>query len=85
MEILKEYKKIFYKYHLCGLARKVSYSNRLKFLSEKAKKLQETKIISGFHDYRSEFGGKIQSWVSNSYRQEGEIKKQLFGFKDEKR
>ena len=58
---------------------------RLKFLSMQAKKLSEPKITSGWHEYRSNFGGKIQSYISNCLGQNEEIKKQLFGYEDDEK
>jgi len=52
---------------------------RIMFLVERARMLPEPHLTKGWHDYRSTFGGKIESWVSNVLRQEKEIAKQLFG------
>ena len=57
---------------------------RLNFLSTKAKLLEKPRIVKGWHYYRTDIGGKIESWLSNSLRQDDDIKKQLFGSKGEK-
>ena len=57
--------------------------NRLKFLSRQAKKIKEPRMVSNWHEYRSNIGGKIQSYLSNCLRQNEEIKNQLFGYEDE--
>ena len=55
---------------------------RLMFLSEQARKLKQTEIVK-FQNYRTDFGGKIDSWIKNGFNQEEEIMKQLFGFEKE--
>ena len=59
--------------------------DRLKFLSNQAKKVGHPKLVKDWDSYRSDLGGSISSWISNSFRQDGEIKKQLFGWIEEKR
>ena len=57
---------------------------RLQFLSNKAKLLEnKIQLANNWGDYRSDVGGKIASWVSNSFRQDDEIKKLLFGYEKE--
>lgn len=54
--------------------------DRLAFLSKQAKKIAtQPKLVNNWSDYRTDFGGKIQSWISNSRRQDGEIAQSLFG------
>ena len=36
-------------------------------------------MVNNWHDYRSDIGGKFQSWISNTLRQDSDIKEQLFG------
>jgi hypothetical protein len=48
----------------------------LEFLAHKAKKLGSPQTGRGWHEYRSVFGGKIQSWFSNYQRREKELEKQ---------
>ena len=55
---------------------------RLNFLSNKAKLLENPEIVKGWHDYRTDIGGKIKSWLSNSLGQDYKIKKQLFGYSE---
>lgn len=57
---------------------------RLNFLSDKAKLLEKPKIVNEWHYYRTDMAGKIESWLSNSFGQDYEIKKQLFGSYGEK-
>ena len=52
---------------------------RLNWLAVRAKKLQTTQLAAP-DKYRSSLGGKFSSWVSNTFRQEGEIKDDLFGY-----
>ena len=52
---------------------------RLAFLSSRAKRLGRSELVNGWHEYRSDIGGGIQSWISNALRRDEEIKKQLFG------
>ena len=54
-------------------------NKRLEFLAKQSKKLSEPQLVKSWADYRTDFGGKIQSWVSNSLRQDGNIAKFLFG------
>ncbi len=56
----------------------VELRKRLEFLHVQSKKLQDTELAKP-HEYLSSFGGKFQSWVSNTLRQEEEIKRQLYG------
>ena len=56
---------------------------RLIFLSEKAKLLKKSKLVKGWHYYRTDLAGSITSWLSNSFEQDEKIKKQLFGFEKE--
>jgi hypothetical protein len=58
--------------------------NALEFLSQKAKKIPNVsmpKLVSGWADYRSVFGGKIQSWFSNFNKRQSELEKKLDKFK----
>ena len=57
---------------------------RLNFLSSKAKCLKNPEIVKGWHNYRTDIAGKIDSWLSNSLEQDHKIKKQLFGSEGEK-
>ncbi|MBC8464775.1 MAG: type V CRISPR-associated protein Cas12d [Parcubacteria group bacterium] len=52
---------------------------RIAFLAEKVSILPESRFVTGWHNYRSSVGGKIESWVSNVVRQEKDIRDQLFG------
>ena len=56
---------------------------RLTYLSEKAQVLGYPKMAKKWADYRTDFGGKIQSWISNGLRQDSVIKEHLFGKKNE--
>jgi len=51
----------------------------LDFLAEKAKKIGKTKLsgVNGWHEYRSIFGGKLQSWFSNYQRRKNELGEQI--------
>lgn len=62
---------------------KIKIFQALSFLSDKAKKLEKPSLpsISSWADYRSVFGGKLQSWFSNFIRREDELHKQLENFK----
>lgn len=55
----------------------------LHFLSEKAKLLSKVSmpLVNGWHDYRSVFGGKLQSWFSNSQKRKMELDGQIAKFK----
>ena len=52
---------------------------RLKFLATSAKALPEPSLVKNWADYRSDFGGKLQSWLSNGLRQDDIIRQHLFG------
>ncbi|MFN4212903.1 MAG: type V CRISPR-associated protein Cas12d/CasY [Microgenomates group bacterium] len=56
----------------------------LNFLSEKAKLLGKTSLplVNGWHDYRSFFGGKIQSWFTNSLKRKNELEDKISQFKE---
>ncbi len=56
----------------------------LNFLSEKAKLLGKTSLssINGWHEYRSVFGGKLQSWFTNSQKRKLELDGQIAKFKE---
>ena len=57
---------------------------RLQFLSKKAKLLEnKIQLAPNWGEYRTDVGGKLASWVSNSFRQDDEIKKLLFGYEKE--
>ena len=58
---------------------------RVDFLIKQAKKLGEPKIASNWADYRSNFGGKLKSWLTNSENQVEKIKQKLFGYFDEEK
>ena len=53
--------------------------SRLEFLSKRSKLLGEPKLVAKWSDYRTDFGGKIQSWISNGLRQDETIREHLFG------
>ncbi len=52
---------------------------RIEYLVQAAKKLSKPHLEKGWHEYRSAFGGKIESWVSNTKRQEIVLREELFG------
>jgi hypothetical protein len=56
----------------------------LDFLSQKAKLLGETSLplVNGWHDYRSAFGGKLQSWFTNFQKRKEELDGQISQFKE---
>ena len=41
-------------------------------------------MVNSWADYRTNFGGKLASWISNTDNQEENIKKVLFGYTDDK-
>ena len=53
-------------------------NDRLKFLSKQANKLDYPSNADSWANYRSEIGGKIQSWVSNTFGKDELIVEQLF-------
>ncbi|MGB9911346.1 MAG: type V CRISPR-associated protein Cas12d/CasY [Microgenomates group bacterium] len=55
----------------------------LNFLSEKAKLLSQPSLplINGWHEYRSVFGGKLQSWFTNYQKRKIKLDEQLNDFK----
>lgn len=63
---------------------KAEIVDSLQFLSKRAQRLGQPQLlgVSGWHDYRSVFGGKIQSWFSNLMRREKELGGQIEKFKD---
>jgi len=56
----------------------------LDFLSQKAKLLGETSLplVNCWHDYRSVFGGKLQSWFTNFQKRKEELDEQISQFKE---
>lgn len=48
----------------------------LLYLSQKAKKLGKPKLVNSWADYRSVFGGKVQSWFSNYLTRDIKAKEQ---------
>ena len=58
---------------------------RLKWLSGKAKLLGEPKAVKNWDEYRTDFGGKISSWLSNTLGQQEKIYNILFAHKELKR
>ena len=65
----------------CG--QEAELERRLQYLSTCAKKLGKPQLVNSWSDYRTDFGGKVQSWLSNGLRQDGIIKDHLFGKKPE--
>ncbi|PIP58309.1 MAG: hypothetical protein COX02_00930, partial [Candidatus Vogelbacteria bacterium CG22_combo_CG10-13_8_21_14_all_37_9] len=57
---------------------------RIIFLQVQSKKIKETELGKP-HEYLASFGGKFESWVSNYLRQEEEVKRQLFGYEENKK
>ena len=57
---------------------------RLQFLSQQARRLGRPKLVNNWADYRTDIGGKITSWLSNSLRQDDKIAGSLFGDVDKK-
>jgi hypothetical protein len=52
---------------------------RVEYLARAAKKLRDATLDDrGWHYYRSSFGGKLESWVSNTVRQEKLLRAELF-------
>lgn len=56
---------------------------RLAFLSGRARKVGRPGLVANWGLYRTDFGGKIQSWLSNGFRQDKIIKQHLFGDLDD--
>ena len=54
---------------------------RLEFLSASVKALADPSLVKTWADYRSDFGGKLKSWISNGLRQDDIIRQHLFGQK----
>lgn len=52
---------------------------RIAYLVESARKVPAPALAANWHDYRTSFAGKVESWVSNLERQKQEIHEQLFG------
>ena len=57
---------------------------RLRWLSKQARKVGKPQVVGNWGDYRSDVGGKIQSWVSNTQGQDEKIHKALFGYEEKK-
>ncbi|MCY4010685.1 MAG: type V CRISPR-associated protein Cas12d [Candidatus Saccharibacteria bacterium] len=77
-----DYKQIQHKFNsMSDLWKKkdVELLKRLEFLSERAVKIGNPLLVDSWKEYRTDFGGKIKSWMSNSVRQEDEISNTLFG------
>ncbi|MGI5826616.1 MAG: type V CRISPR-associated protein Cas12d/CasY [Patescibacteria group bacterium] len=56
----------------------------LVLLSEKAKLLGNSSVplVNGWHEYRSVFGGKLQSWFTNSQKRKKELDGQIAKFRN---
>ena len=59
--------------------REKELSERLMFLSRQAQKLGSPKLVESWADYHTDFGGKIQSWISTRQHQDNKIAEALFG------
>ncbi len=56
--------------------------NSLEFLSQKARQIPDVSmLITSWADYRSVFGGRIQSWFSNFIKRQSEIDEKILLFK----
>lgn len=56
----------------------------LQFLSDKSRLLGNVALpfVNGWHEYRSVFGGKLQSWFTNFQKRKTELDRQIGKFKD---
>ena len=59
-------------------------NKRLSILQQKSMQLRRPKIVQNYSDYRTDFAGKIQSWLSNTLGQDLKIKQCLFDYEDHK-
>ena len=55
---------------------------RLRFLARNVNKLGNPQLVNTWADYRTDFGGKVGSWLSNGLRQDKIISEHLFGKDD---
>ncbi len=53
---------------------------RIQYIVTAARKIPKSMLVSGWFEYRSSIGGKIESWISNTLRQKIEIENDLFGY-----
>lgn len=63
---------------------KAGVMNALQFLSDKSRLLGEVALplVNGWHEYRSVFGGKLQSWFTNSQKRKLKLDEQIAKFKE---
>ncbi|MGH7141345.1 MAG: type V CRISPR-associated protein Cas12d/CasY [Minisyncoccia bacterium] len=73
----------FYRANLIAIpawqGREDELRERIALLVKSARKLPAPALDKNWHEYRTSFGGKVDSWVSNMLRQKREIQEQLFG------